>query len=128
MPAAEALATGKPVIVSGVDVDRYPSPVCRRLVDLGSKSACLVPLVTSNGTLGTLDIAGTTGGVCAAAGLIRGLTGVHRASNSAPVGAELPRLRALFSIERSPNSAQVERKWRIVPRAAVPLFQRSPSR
>ena len=54
MPAAEVLATGKPVIVRDVDLDRYPSPQVRRFVDLGCKSACSVPLVTSNATLGTL--------------------------------------------------------------------------
>ena len=60
MPAAEALATGKPVIVRTADLNRYPSPQFRRLVDLGCKSACSVPLVTSNGTLGTLELARTT--------------------------------------------------------------------
>ena len=58
--AAEALATGKPVVVRDVDRDRYSSPDYRRLEDLGCKSACSVPLVTSNGTLGTLEIARTT--------------------------------------------------------------------
>ena len=61
MPAAEALATGKPVVVRGVDLDRYPSPQVRRLIDLGCKSACSVPLVTNNGTLGTIDAVRTTG-------------------------------------------------------------------
>jgi formate hydrogenlyase transcriptional activator len=59
MPAAEALATGKPVVA--YDLPRYPSPEIRRFIDLGCKSGCSVPLVTSNGTLGTLDIARTTG-------------------------------------------------------------------
>ena len=63
MPAAEALATGKPVVVRDVDLDRYPSPQFRRFVELGCKSACSVPLVTSNGTLGTLEIVRTTGDV-----------------------------------------------------------------
>jgi formate hydrogenlyase transcriptional activator len=63
MPAAEALATGKPVIVRDVDMDRYPSREFRRFVDMGCKSACSVPLVTSNGTLGTLEVARTTGDV-----------------------------------------------------------------
>ena len=43
-----------------VDLARYPSPEYRRFVELGCKSACSVPLVTSNGTLGTLEIARTT--------------------------------------------------------------------
>ena len=63
MPSAEALATGKPVVVPDVDLAPYPSPEYRRFVELGCKSACSVPLVTSNGTLGTLEIARTTGDV-----------------------------------------------------------------
>ena len=63
MPAAEVLATGKPVVVRDVDLDRYPSPQVRRRVEMGCKSACSVPLVTSNGTLGTLELARTTGDV-----------------------------------------------------------------
>ena len=58
MPAAEALETGKPVVVH--DLTRYPSPEIRRFVDLGCKSGCSVPLVTSNRTLGTLEVARTT--------------------------------------------------------------------
>ena len=61
MPAAEAFATGKPVIVRDVDLDRYPAPEFRRFVELGCKSDCCVPLVTSNGTLGTIDVARTSG-------------------------------------------------------------------
>jgi len=60
MPAAEAFAKGKPVIVRDVDLDRYASPEFRRFVELGCKSDCSVPLVTSNGTLGTIDVARTT--------------------------------------------------------------------
>jgi formate hydrogenlyase transcriptional activator len=65
MPTAEALATGKPVLVRDLAMDRYPSPDYRRFVELGCKSACSVPLVTSNGTLGTLEIARTTSDVWA---------------------------------------------------------------
>ena len=61
MPSGRALATGKPVIVRDVDRDRYPSPHFRRFVELGCKSACAIPLVTSNGTLGTLEIVRTNG-------------------------------------------------------------------
>jgi len=61
MPSAEALATCKPVVVTDVDLSRYPSPTYRRFVDLGCKSGCSVPLVTSNGVLGTLEVARTTG-------------------------------------------------------------------
>ncbi len=58
---AEALATGKAVIMSDADLQRYTAPQYRRFVDLGCRSACSVPLVTANGTLGTLEIARTSG-------------------------------------------------------------------
>jgi formate hydrogenlyase transcriptional activator len=63
MPSAEALATGKPVVVPDVELAHYPSPEYRRFVELGCRSACSVPLVTGNGTLGTLELARTTGDV-----------------------------------------------------------------
>ncbi|MCE5310941.1 MAG: sigma 54-interacting transcriptional regulator [Acidobacteriales bacterium] len=61
MPTAEALATGKPVVVQGVDFDRFSSPNYRRFAELGFRSQCSIPLVTPNRTLGTLEIARTTG-------------------------------------------------------------------
>ena len=61
MPAGEALATGEPVVVHETDLGRYPSVEIRRFVDLGCKSACSVPLVTANGTLGTLELARRSG-------------------------------------------------------------------
>jgi formate hydrogenlyase transcriptional activator len=60
MPSAEALATGKPVVAYDTDMDRYPSPHYRRFVGMGCKSECSVPLITGNGTLGTLEIVRTT--------------------------------------------------------------------
>jgi formate hydrogenlyase transcriptional activator len=60
MPTAEALASGKPVVAYDTDMDRYPSPEYRRFVTLGCKSDCSVPLITANGTLGTLEIVRTT--------------------------------------------------------------------
>jgi formate hydrogenlyase transcriptional activator len=63
MPTAEALATGKPVLVRNTELARYNSPEYRRFVDLGCKSACSVPLITRKGTLGTLEIARTTSDV-----------------------------------------------------------------
>jgi formate hydrogenlyase transcriptional activator len=59
-PAAEALATGKPVVIPDVDLAAYPSPEYRKYAELGCTSARSVPLITSNGTLGTLEIARTT--------------------------------------------------------------------
>ncbi|MFB3778168.1 MAG: sigma 54-interacting transcriptional regulator [Bryobacteraceae bacterium] len=61
MPSAEAIATGKPVILQRIDFDRFPSPDFQRFASLGFKSACSIPLVTPNRTLGTLEIARTTG-------------------------------------------------------------------
>jgi formate hydrogenlyase transcriptional activator len=56
MPTAEVLATGKPVVARDTDIDRYPSPNFRRFVALGTKSACLVPLIARDRTIGTLDL------------------------------------------------------------------------
>ena len=63
MPSAEALATGKPVLVPNLALASYSSPEYRRFVEMGCKSVCSVPLVTSNGTLGTLEIARITSDV-----------------------------------------------------------------
>jgi len=60
MPSAEALATGRPVVARVSNLDRYPSPEFRKFVNLGCKSVCSVPLITSNRTLGTLEIARTS--------------------------------------------------------------------
>ena len=55
-----SLATGQPVVASDADLDRYTSPKYRRFVELGCRSVCSVPLVTSAATLGTLEVARTT--------------------------------------------------------------------
>src|SRR5271165_5582570 len=60
MPAAEVLATGKPVVARDIDVDRYPNPNFRRLVALGLKSICSVPLITRERTIGTLALSRIT--------------------------------------------------------------------
>jgi len=60
MPTAEALASGKPVVAYDTDMDRYPSSEYRRFVSMGCKSECSVPLITANGTLGTLEVVRTT--------------------------------------------------------------------
>lgn len=56
MPAAEVLATGRPVVARDIDADRYPSADFRRFVQLGLKSVCSLPLITPNRTLGTLAL------------------------------------------------------------------------
>jgi len=63
MPSAVALASGKPVVMTDADLSCYPSPEYRRFAELGCKSGCSVPLVTSNGILGTLEISRTTSDV-----------------------------------------------------------------
>ena len=56
MPAAEVLATGKPVVARDTDIDRYPNPNFRRFVALGCKSICSVPLIARDRTIGTLAL------------------------------------------------------------------------
>jgi formate hydrogenlyase transcriptional activator len=60
MPAAEVLATGKPVVARDVDIDRYPNPNFRRFVALGLKSICSVPLIARDRIIGTLALSRTT--------------------------------------------------------------------
>jgi hypothetical protein len=60
MPAAEVLATGKPVVARDTDIDRYPNPNFRRFVALGLKSICSVPLITRDRTIGTLALSRMT--------------------------------------------------------------------
>jgi formate hydrogenlyase transcriptional activator len=58
MPAAEVLATGKPVVARDTDVDRYPGT--RRFLALGLKSICSVPLITRDRIFGTLALSRMT--------------------------------------------------------------------
>jgi formate hydrogenlyase transcriptional activator len=60
MPAAEVLATGKPVVAYASDADRYSSPVFRRFVTLGCKSICSVPLISRDRMMGILALVRTT--------------------------------------------------------------------
>jgi formate hydrogenlyase transcriptional activator len=61
LPSAEAISSGMPVIVNDSDFDRFPSPNYRRFVSFGFRSACSIPLMTPNRTLGTLELARMTG-------------------------------------------------------------------
>ncbi len=56
MPAAEVLATGKPVVARAADIARYPSPLFGKFVALGVRSICSVPLVAPDRTIGTLAL------------------------------------------------------------------------
>jgi formate hydrogenlyase transcriptional activator len=57
LPSADALCSGKAVVLSQPDFERFPSSEYRRLVSLGFSASCSIPLVTPNRTLGTLEIA-----------------------------------------------------------------------
>ena len=56
-PGEHTFKTGKPLLVDRLDLARFPSEVTRRMVAEGVASACWLPLVTSNGILGTLSVA-----------------------------------------------------------------------
>jgi formate hydrogenlyase transcriptional activator len=56
MPAAEVLATGKPVVAYASDIARYPAPIFAKSVALGFRSICSVPLIAPNRTIGTLAL------------------------------------------------------------------------
>lgn len=60
MPALEVLESRKPLVVRASDLDRYPSPDLRRYVDAGFRSACLIPLISPNRTLGSVLLGRTT--------------------------------------------------------------------
>jgi len=56
LPAGEALATGKPVVTTGLDFERFPSPLYRKYADLGLRSNCAIPVAGANGVSGVLDL------------------------------------------------------------------------
>lgn len=61
LPSGEALATGKPVVIAGLDFERFPSPLYRKYADLGLNSSCSIPLAGANGISGVLDLARKSG-------------------------------------------------------------------
>jgi formate hydrogenlyase transcriptional activator len=58
MPAAEVLATGKPIVACAADVGRYPGT--RRFLALGLKSICWLPWFTRDRVFGTLALSRMT--------------------------------------------------------------------
>ena len=56
LPAREAIASGKPVVMSEPDLDRFPSTFYKDAVAAGAGATCSLPLTTSNGTIGTLEL------------------------------------------------------------------------
>jgi formate hydrogenlyase transcriptional activator len=61
LPSGEALTSGKPVVVAGLDFERFPSPLYRKYADMGLHSSCSIPLAGANGILGVLDLARKSG-------------------------------------------------------------------
>ena len=61
MPSGEAIASGKPVVTYERDFGRFPAPIYKEMMDRGFKAHCSIPLVTANGTIGTLELGRTTG-------------------------------------------------------------------
>jgi formate hydrogenlyase transcriptional activator len=57
LPAGEAIATGQPVISDHPDPERFPSELYRKVAEFGLYAHCCFPLITGNGTIGTLDLA-----------------------------------------------------------------------
>jgi formate hydrogenlyase transcriptional activator len=55
-PSGEVIVTREPLIVSGVDLDRYKASVSSLFIAEGLHSGCIVPLITANRTLGTLSL------------------------------------------------------------------------
>jgi formate hydrogenlyase transcriptional activator len=56
-PSGEVIATRKPLLISGANVEGYTSDISRLFIAEGLHSGCIVPLVTANRTLGTLSLA-----------------------------------------------------------------------
>jgi len=55
-PEGEAIATRRPVLVTTVDFQRFPSPVVRVGFEQGIRSGCAVPLMSRERPLGALSV------------------------------------------------------------------------
>ncbi|MBZ5564613.1 MAG: sigma 54-interacting transcriptional regulator [Acidobacteriia bacterium] len=53
--AGEVFTSRQPMLVGSVNMERFQADVARRFVEEGIQSACIVPLITANQTLGTLS-------------------------------------------------------------------------
>jgi formate hydrogenlyase transcriptional activator len=56
LPAGEALATGQPVVTTGLDFERFPSPIYRTYAALGMQTGCSIPLRGRDRTVGVLEV------------------------------------------------------------------------
>ncbi|MCZ2075413.1 MAG: sigma 54-interacting transcriptional regulator [Bryobacterales bacterium] len=61
LPAGEALATGKPVIIAEPDFERFRSPHYRKYFEMGFRSGCAIPFTGINGISGVLSLARKSG-------------------------------------------------------------------
>ena len=55
-PSGQAYLTRKPVVMKGRELESAPYPVMRYLTGHGFRSACAVPLICGDRTLGTLNV------------------------------------------------------------------------
>jgi formate hydrogenlyase transcriptional activator len=56
-PAGDAIASGKPVVARGAELEHYDSPILRVLRAEGLKTICCIPLANQGRTFGTLNLA-----------------------------------------------------------------------
>jgi len=56
-PAGHAIATGKPLLARGAELDQYPSEIVRLLRSEGIQTICCVPLINHGRAFGTLNLA-----------------------------------------------------------------------
>jgi formate hydrogenlyase transcriptional activator len=60
-PSGQAIASGKPVIARGAEIDSYPNEIIRILRNEGVQTICCVPLITHGRTFGSLNLASRRG-------------------------------------------------------------------
>ena len=58
-PAARAMKSRQPLILSRPDLEHYKSEIARRLLDVGMQSAVCVPLLRGDRALGSLNVVST---------------------------------------------------------------------
>jgi formate hydrogenlyase transcriptional activator len=58
-PAGQAMEIRRAVVLDDAALRKFPSPAVQRLVDVGLKSVCCVPLITRTNVLGTLNVGST---------------------------------------------------------------------
>jgi formate hydrogenlyase transcriptional activator len=57
-PPGEAVTTRQPVVLGPADVDRYESERFRQIVASGMRTGCIMPLISRDRVLGTLNVGG----------------------------------------------------------------------